>query len=224
MSPRGPANPLRRHAKLGLAETVQVVDLFAHGVGVNTAACAIGISRKTMRGLYLDLRDRLADPLFVRWHRANAALVSLAGAEEIALVKAALFELLAECHAQDTCYRNFRAGRRASPICRACPLHGKFGTPEKDALAAEAVNSLRAFYHGLNIYAEDGIAPVVLFRRRLIHMATVATLMQNSRKLSAIRMDPGEKTFLSFGTFREILIGHMLTYFATERGIINSFL
>ncbi|MDI4665378.1 hypothetical protein K9U40_13720 [Xanthobacter autotrophicus] len=83
---------------------------------------------------------------------------------------------------------------------------------EKNASAAEAVNSLRAFYHGLNIYGEDGIDPVVLFRRRLIHMATIATVLQGSRKVSALRMDPREKTFLSFGTFREMLIGHMLEH------------
>lgn len=212
MNARSPANPLRRHAKLGLAETVQVVDLFAHGIGVNTASRLIGTSRKTMRGLYLDLRDRLADPLFARWHRANAALVSLTGTGEIALVKAVMMELLAECHAHDICYRNYRAGRRASTICRACPLHGKFGTPEKDSSAAEAVNSLRAFYHGLDIYGEDGIDPVVLFRRRLIHMATIATVLQNSRRVSTLRMGPKEKTFLSFGTFREMLIGHMLEH------------
>lgn len=212
MSPRAPGNPLRRHARLGLVETVQTVDLFAHGVGINTAARLIGTSRKTMRGLYLDLRDRLADPLFARWHHANAAFVALTGAEEIALIKAAMLELLAECHAFETCYRNYRAGRRASAICRACPLHGKFGTPAKDCAAAAAVNSLRAFYHGLNIYAEDGIDPVVLFRRRLIHMATIATVVQNSRKLSALRMNPNEKTFLSFGTFRELLIRHMLEH------------
>lgn len=210
MSQSPARNPLRKHAKLDLVQTVQAVDLFAQGVGVNIAAKAIDTTRKTMRGLYIDFRDRLSDPVFARWHRANAALVNVTGAEEIALIKSAMLELLAECHAHDTCYRNHRAGRRADPICRGCPLHGKFGSKERDREAADAINTLRGFYHGLNIYAEPDRDPVSLLRARLMHMVTIATVLQNSRRLERSRCDPTEKTFLSFGTFRAVLVEHLL--------------
>ncbi|ODA66589.1 hypothetical protein A7A08_02356 [Methyloligella halotolerans] len=205
-------NPLRKHAKLDLVQTVQAVDLFGQGVGVNTAANAIGTTRKTMRGLYIDFRDRLSDPVFARWHRANAALVHVTGAEEVALIKGAVLDLLAECHAQNTCYRNYRAGRRADPICRGCPLYGQFGSRERDQEAAAAINSLRSFYHALNIYAEPERDPVSLLRARLTHMVTIATVLQNSRRLERGRCDPKEKTFLSFGTFRAILVEHLLDH------------
>lgn len=216
MSRQRPHNPLRKHAKLSMTQTVQAIDLFAHGVGVNSAARLLGLSRKTVRSYYLDFRDRLSAPEFSRWHRANAALLQVTGVEEIALIKAAMLELLAACHEQDTCYRNYRAGRRASPICKNCPLHGKFTVPERDSEAAAAMNDLRAFYHTLDIYAEDGRDPVSLLRARLIHMVTIATLMQNSRMLAGGRLDPTQRTFLSFGTFREILARHMLEYDAGE--------
>ncbi|MTD94355.1 hypothetical protein GIW81_08410 [Hyphomicrobium sp. xq] len=205
-----PRNPLRRSAKLDLVRTIQAVDLFAQGIGVNIAAKATGTSRKTMRGLYIDFRDRLSDPVFARWHRANAALLNVTAAEEIALIKSAMLELLAQCHALDTCYRNYRAGRRSSPICRACPLHRKFTSPETDGEAAALINSLRAFYHALNIHAEEGRDPVSLLRARLIHMVTIAAVTQNSRRLAGGRLDPKQKTFLSFGTFREVLARHLL--------------
>ncbi|GFO80788.1 MAG: hypothetical protein A49_04150 [Methyloceanibacter sp.] len=210
MSQSPARNPLRKHAKLDLVQTVQAIDLFGQGVGINIAAKAIDTTRKTMRGLYIDFRDRLSDPVFARWHRANAALVNVTGAEEIALIKSAMLELLAECHAHDTCYRNYRAGRRVDPICRACPLHGKFGSKERDREAAGAINTLRGFYHALNIYTEPDRDPVSLLRARLIHMVTIATVLQNSRRLERSRCDPTQKTFLSFGTFRAVLVEHLL--------------
>lgn len=210
MTTRPARNPLRPHAKLTLIETVQAVDLFAYGVGINTAARLTTKSRKTMRALYLDFRDRLSDPLFARWHRANAMLINVTGAEEIALIKATMLDMLAECHDQDTCYRNFRAGRRKTSICRSCPLHGKFSSVERDEEAAALINALRGFYHDLNIYAEDGRDPVVLLRLRLIHMVTIAAILQNSRLMSRNRLDPKDKGFLSFGTFREVMITHLI--------------
>mgnify|MGYP001247256031 CR=1 FL=1 len=212
MSDHPPRNPLRKHAKLSMVQTVQAIDLFAHGVDINIAARLLKVSRKTLRAYYLDFRDRLSAPEFSRWHRANAALVQITNAEEIALIKAAMLELLAECHAQDTCYRNYRAGRRASPICKSCPLHGKFTGPEQDSEAAAQMNHLRAFYHALNIYAEEDRDPVSLLRARLIHMVTLATVAQHSRRLVSGQFDPRQKTFLSFGTFREALVRHLLEH------------
>jgi len=210
MSGYAPRNPLRKFAKTDLPTMVRGVDLFAHGVSLETASKALKLSRKSARGLYIELRDRLAEPVFARWHRANVLLPAIASPEQNILLKSAFMDILAECHSNLICYRNYRAGRRASPLCRNCPLHGKFTGQAIATEAAQAMHQLRGFYHRIGIHAETGRDPVALFRLRFIHLVSIATVVQNSRRLSASRLDPNEKTFLSFGTFREVMIAHFI--------------
>lgn len=210
MSRYVPKNPLRKDAKLDVAALVQSVDAFSHGIGVNVAAKAIGTSRKTVRGLYLEFRGHLQEPEFARWHRVNLMFPAIPALEQQVLVKAALFDLLAECHAQEACYRNYQAGRRASPVCRSCPLHGKFRTQERLEEAISLVHTVRDFYRRLNIHQEAGADPVALFRLRLIHTVTIATVVAHSRRKPSGHMLAAPKDFLSFGTFRELLVAKLL--------------
>ncbi|WP_158007416.1 hypothetical protein [Methyloceanibacter stevinii] len=43
-------------------------------------------------------------------------------------------------------------------------------------------------------------------------MVTIATVLQNSRRLERGHSDPMENTFLSFGTFRAVLVEHLFDY------------
>lgn len=206
MSAYQPKNPLRKDSKLALEDLVLAIDAFAHGIKVDTAAKAIGTSRKTMRGLYLEFRSVLVDPVFARWHQINALVPSVTSADQLVLVKSALFDLMAECHANEACYRNLKAGRRQDQVCRSCPLRGKLTSPEAVEGAVSLVHIVRDFYRQLGIHQEPERDTVSLFRQRLIHTATIAAVQRNSRKRTNGQMLASEKGYLSFGEFRVVLL------------------
>ena len=205
-----PANPLKLHAKLSQAEIGLSVDLFAQGISVNRAAKAAGVSGKTMRGLYIALRDRLHNPAFARWHRANAVAPGLITLDQQITAKVAFFDLMAACHEDEYCHRNFKAGRRKDVQCRGCPLRGRFSSQASADEAVAVTRLVRTTYAALNIGMEHGQDPVALFRRRLIHVTVLANVLQSSHRLPKGNLDPNEDEFLSFGVFRRTLMVNLI--------------
>ena len=122
----------------------------------------------------------------------------------------AFFDTLASCYCNRTCYRNFTAGNRKSRLCRTCPIPDRLKTDTyvDDALAV--VDGVHVLYGRLGIATEHGMDRVTLFRLRLLHAAVLGTVAANTRRLSSGALDPTHRSFLSFRTLFETLLGDLL--------------
>jgi hypothetical protein len=204
--PPAPAGRLRKGSKLDDATQLAVVLAFANARSVERCAARVGVTRKRVRDIYIELRDRLTGARFARWHRANIILPGVPDPLALIAMKAAFFDALAECHASERCYKNFAAGNRKARLCRACPLPARFTGRAAVREGLAAVDAVRAFYRALKIYGERGTDPVLLFRHRLIHTAVAAAAAQNTRKLRSGLPDPADKDQLSIPTLFETLV------------------
>ncbi len=101
---------------------MRLVYCFCQGIGIAIAARSTGLSTKTVRSVYLALRQRLLKPAFDRWHGTNRMMLRLLGPEYEVMVRAGYFDLLARCAGNENCARNFRLGNRKERRCRRCPL------------------------------------------------------------------------------------------------------
>lgn len=198
-------NRLRPRAKYDEPTYIRLVYCFCNGVPVAIAARSTGLSAKTVRGLYIELRKRLLDPAFNRWHGTNRRLVNLPAREWEEFLRAGYFDLLARCAGNETCARNYRLGNRKTRQCRACPLAGVW-TDERRAEAYTVIDTVHRFYETLGIRGEKDITPVILFRERLIHTTVVATAQNRSHALSNGFFDPNERSFLCGGSLFDMLL------------------
>lgn len=201
--PRG--NPFRARAKFDEATLMRLVYCFCQGVPLKIAARTTGLSVKTVRGVYLDLRKRLLKPAFNRWHGTNRRFLKLPGPEHEAALRVAYFDMLARCAGNETCARNYRLGNRKSRQCRNCPL-AEQASDERRADAYSVIDTVHEFYERLGIRGEKDIPPILLFRERLIHTTVVATVQNHSRTLANGFFDPNERTFLSGGALLDAVL------------------
>jgi hypothetical protein len=204
--PPAPAGRLRKGSKLDDATQLAIVLAFANARSVERCAARVGVTRKRVRDIYIELRDRLTGARFARWHRANVILPGVPDPLALIAMKSAFFDTLADCHANERCYKNFAAGNRKARLCRACPLPARFSNPAAVREALAAVDAVRGFYRTLKIYGERGADPVLLFRRRLIHTAVAAAAVQNTRVLASGLPDREDDGFLSVRTLFETLV------------------
>lgn len=199
-------NSLRKHAKLGEAETIQLIYCFCAGVSVDAAAAAASTTNKTVRSHYIALRDLLTQPAFNRWHGLKRTLLNVADPEIEALIKAAFVDVLAECYFNATCHRNYRLGNRQSRRCRTCPIPTKFTSDESADAAIAVVDEVRSFYARLGIRGESQADPLRLFRARLIHTVAVTTARNHSKHLPNGLPDPSDMSDLAIGNLLDRLL------------------
>lgn len=199
------ANQFVRNARFDEPTLMRLAYCFCQGIGLEVAARSSGLSRKTIRGIYIDLRKRLLKPAFNRWHGTNRRFLKLPGPAYEVLVRAVYFDTLARCAGNETCARNFRLGNRKRRQCRACPL-ADTASDERRAEAYTVIDTVHDFYERLGIRGEKDVSPVLLFRERLIHTTVVATVQNHSRTLANGFFDPTDRGFLSGGTLLDVLL------------------
>lgn len=209
-------NQFRARSKFDEATLIRLVYCFCQGIPLKIAASSTGLSIKTVRGVYLDLRKSLLKPAFNRWHGTNSRFAKLPGlAFEVAL-RVSYFDMLARCAGNETCARNFRLGNRKRRQCRACPL-AEIVSDERRAEAYILIDTVHEFYERLGIRGEKGIPPTLLFRERLIHTTVIATVQNHSDKLESGLFDRAERAFLSGGTLLDMmLIDQIKTFHAPK--------
>ena len=176
---------------------------FAQGVSLTDTATVSGLTRKSVRDMFGEFRETLLRPDFNRWHGTNRMMTTINQTEHEALIRATFFDVLAGCHGNTTCYRNFRLGNRKSRLCRKCPLPGKFSDPENLANALATIDAVHEFYEHLRWRGEKAKDTVRLFRLRFIHTVTVATARANSRFLPNGVASPMDDGFLSTATLAQ---------------------
>lgn len=201
---------LRKGSKLDNATLAAIALAFCHSLSIDACAARTGVSRKRVRDIYIELRDRLAEPRFARWHRANAILPRIPDSGTLVLVKSAFFDVLAECHGNERCFKNFEAENRKTRICRACPLRSHMSGPLMAKEAVAAIDAVRALYRSLGLYGERDADPVRLFRKKFIHMAACASVSVNTRRLRNGLPNFEDRSELSLRSLFETLIVDMI--------------
>lgn len=207
---REPRNALRKHAKAEAATLAKLVRCFCQGLSVGGAAKACGLTEKSVRGYYIALRHRLLKQQFNKWHHGWAALVRVKDETTQETTREAYFATLAGCYFASTCQRNHAAGNRKQRLCRKCPMPDRFSAPERVEEALGLIDTVRYFYDRIGIGVEHGWEPAPLFRERLIHTAVIASVGENTARDAAGRLDPNDKSFLSFRTLFDTLLGDLL--------------
>jgi hypothetical protein len=198
-------NRYRVGAKFDELTFTRLVYCFCQGIGTGLAARSTGLSVKTVRSLYIALRQRLLKPAFNRWHGTNRKFIALSDPTHERALHTGYFEALAQCAGHRTCVRNWRLGNRKCRQCRQCPLGPLFSVARR-AEAYTVIDTVHDFYERLSIRGEKGADFVTLFRERLIHTTTIATVHNRSRMLESGFFDPDERSFLCGGTLLDALL------------------
>lgn len=204
--PRG--NRLRARAKYDEATFVRLVYFFCNGVPIKIAARNTALSAKTVRSVYIDLRKRLLEPAFNRWHGTSQRLLALTAPDEEFAARTLYLDALARCAGNESCARNYRLGNRKKRQCRTCPLAAA-NSDEPRAEAYAVIDAVHDFYERLGIRGEKDIPPAILFRERLIHTAVIGTVHANSRRLQSGFFDPSEETFTSGGPLLRLFFANL---------------
>lgn len=205
-----PKAALRRHAKADLVTRLIVVRGFCLGLSVKGAAKASSLSEKSVREMYLDLRQRLLKPLFNKWHHAFQHLVRVQSEDIEEAIRDAFYDTLSQCYFDPSCYRNFAAGNRKVRLCRSCPLPGRLSSEARVAEALSLIDAVRSLYQRLGITAEHGIDRVTLFKLRLIHTATLIVVATETRRLPSGAYDPEHRAFRSYRTLFDALLADLI--------------
>lgn len=189
---------------------------FCQGIGTKVAARNTGLSVKTVRGVYIALRERLRKPSFNRWHGLNRMLTSVSVPEQELIIRIEYFETLAACGLNETCRRNFRLGNRKARQCRACPLAQVY-SDERRAEAYTVIDAVHDFYERIGIRGEKDRLGTLLFRDRLIHATVAGTVQNHSRKRANGLFDPEDRSFLSGGKLLDVLLTDLANEPLTEK-------
>ena len=203
-----PVSGLRHQAKFDDGTLIRLCWGFGQGISIRAMAGSQGLSAKTVRAVYLDLRQRLKQPAFRRWHGLHRALIHHVEPETDALIRTAFIDVLAGCYGNDTCYRVFRRGNRETRLCAACPIPRAFSTAQNAQDAVELVDQVRGLYTRLGIREPDA-DPLQRFRERLIHGAVVYGVHANSRRLPNGLLDPSDMGYLAIGTLMDLLLSDL---------------
>lgn len=200
-----PVSVFRRHPQIGDNTLIRIAYAFCQGIRVDAAAKAAGLSRKSVRAVYLDLRPRLKKPAFRRWNSLVRALVHVDDPEADALMRAAFLDVLAGCYGNQTCLKTYRRGNRKDRLCRSCPISGKFSSVETAIEAVALVDQLRAFHERLGL-RESPNMDLERFRECLIYFSTVETVRQHSAQLPNGLLDPSDQDYLAIGQLHMLIM------------------
>lgn len=208
--PATPTPSIRRHGKVDAPTLLRLVGSFCLGRSVRNAARTAGLTERSTRAIYLELRGRLLKPQFNKWHRAHQRLARVQSPDVEDAMRDAFFDSLSQCFENAACYRNFTAGNRKTRLCRSCPLPGRLSGADKVQDALALVDAVRELYRHLGITAEHGVDRVTLFRARLIHTATLMSVAEDTRRTAAGKFDPKHRSFLSYRTLFDALLADLI--------------
>lgn len=217
----GMANPLHRHSKIDLQITLLIVRSFAYGLSVKKAASASGVTEKSVRGLYLQLRERLQEPDFAQWHKANRRLLFITDNNVEEAIRADFFEALSQCYSSTNCFRNYRDGKRKNRLCRKCTLPDYLTDKEVVTEAIEFNDSIRAFYNNIGIAAEDVSDPHI-FKQRVIHTVVIASAARETPRMANGGFDYTSNKALSFRILFETTVANLANISLSKDQIYSS--
>jgi len=183
---------------------------FACGFPVKPVAAGFGVSQKTVRAFYLDCRAHLSATDFRRWHRLSLINPVLPDdALTQALPKIVFFEVMAACHDNETCHRNYRLGNRKSRFCRACPIKEKFTQRLREVDAIRVIDAVQTFYRHLGLRRETGVDPVANLRQRLLHLSVITAIRAHSTQCADGSPNPADMSYEGLGSFLILLIDRL---------------
>ncbi|WP_117195400.1 hypothetical protein [Rhizobium terrae] len=197
-------------AKFTELAAYKVVAAFCMSFSIEIASERSGLSWKTTKALYVDLRERLFHPHFNRWHRLNAH----ADFESFRFLMEDVvryFYVLGKCAEKKACHRNYALGNRANRVCRSCPLLENLDPGDVDGAVA-SLHRVQDFYKMLDWRAEnDEIHGQVMMKRTyhhgIHHIAYSQTKFAKSGFPSA--SDDG---YLSVAALFQMMIGSLSRY------------
>lgn len=189
----------RRHPKMDDATLIRLVYYFCNGMPLEAVAKTLGLSRKSVRAHYLDLRARLTKPKFRRWHALYNAFVAIPDEKEERRLKGTLMELMAGCY-YSRCYGNYASGNRKNRICRRCPLSQAFSKAGHLDSAIEGIDAVSAFYRQLGLRGDVAPDKQTVFLERFVHASIVACLRETAKKQPGGLLDPKDDGYQGMGT------------------------
>lgn len=210
-----PVSVFRRHPKIDDQALIRFVYGFCQGASIAAVAGSLGLSRKTVRAEYLDLRGRLGKPAFRRWHGHDRALYWHVEPDTDRLLRWTFIDVLAECYGNETCYRVFHRGNRKERVCQSCPVLPRFRSPEATAAAVAMVDAVRTFYARLGLREPNASLPRI-FGERLIHTSVVAAVRENTKRLPNGLPDPSDQGYLAVGQLLVLLMDDLAGEQASE--------
>lgn len=177
------ASTFRHSAKISYLQMVHIIIGFAHGTSITAAAKKARAHRDTVRDIYAAFRDRLTEPRFEKWVQSAYASPQLDNAANAALMEEARGALFG-CHENIDCQKRYRAGRRTTRLCRACPLTRyarRYEAEESEAEGlVELIDNLRDFYQLLGWKESSGDDARALFEKRFRHYEIFSTAVGHS--------------------------------------------
>jgi hypothetical protein len=198
----------RRHIKLDDETLIRLVYFFCNGIGIDSAAVCLGLSRKTVRGHYLDLRRRLLKPKFRRWHRVYSAIGTVTDQAKAYRIKGAAIEALTVCY-YSACHTNYTSGNRKSRMCRSCPLPCAFTKLDIATEAIGVVDAIQSLYKSLDIRGDVRPDKLSVFFERFVHAGVLASVRLKSKLLRNGLLDPKDTDFEGAGTLMLMLLDDM---------------
>lgn len=195
----------RRHPKTDDQTFIRLVYYFCNGISTKAAAKALGLSRKSVRAHYLDLRARLRKSKFRRWHHVYTALPNVSDLQADQTFRGAFLEALAVCH-DSRCRANYAKGNRASRFCRRCPLPHAFSSSASAQEAVGIVDAIYRFYYRLGIREDDTDDKLGNFFECFLHTSVIATLRETSKRIPNGLFDPSDMDFHGLGTLMVMLL------------------
>ena len=204
------ASTFRYSAKISYIQMVHIIIGFAHGTSITAAAAMASTHRDTVRDIYAAFRDRLSEPRFEKWIQSAYASPQLADEEDAALMDEAR-DALFGCHENTDCLKRYRAGRRRTRLCRACPLKGyarryEGEEPEAEGLV-ELIDNVREFYQllGWKETIGDDDNERIIFEKRFRHYEIFSTAVGHSAFDADGKVISAEDDFLSIPQFAKAL-------------------
>ena len=139
-----PRPMFRRTRKIGDLEAGLMIRGFVLGCPIRTCAEGTGVSERTVRETYRDLRARLLRPAFRRWGPRDVLFGDLKEAERHEDRWRDLLARIAGCMARSRCWNDFVSGKRSSRNCRSCPILDFDVVAHFEATRAELADDIAA--------------------------------------------------------------------------------
>ena len=156
----------------------------------------------------MQLRSRLQDDRYAKWHRANRKLLTISDPDIESAIRSDFFDVLARCSGNENCFRNFRDGKRRNRLCQKCALPEYLGDKTQIEDALEFFDAIRVFYKRIGIAGEDRTRPDI-FRLRAIHTVTILAAADGTPKANDGDFEFAKKAPLSFRALLETLVADL---------------
>ena len=207
--------PVRPRSKIKRRIIPAVCLGFCLNASVKHTARKTGLSEKTVRNLYADLRALLTDPRYRKWHNYDLESVfAFPGGDKIV---AGIWACFGACYFHDECFRNYRYGKRKARQCAVCPVRqadelAPFLTPELVESMLDLIETTRALYQVLLGRSKEDVADQgAAFRLRAYHATIVLTAHRASHTIvdGAVRPDMGREGPQTLQTLWRTMLEHI---------------